>query len=270
MTDTDYILGTHDAEIDRLGMQHRIWRAATLRAWQDAGIRSGQTVLDIGCGPGFAAIDLAEIVGPGGQVVGYERSKRFLDHLAKISASRALAIETVEADLDEFIFPAALADAAWCRWVLCFVQRPAGLVKRIADGLKPGGVAIFHEYCDYRSWQLGPSSDDFARFVDAVMRSWRSAGGEPDIGLQLPMMLDACGMEIVRVRPLTEAVFPGSAWWEWPDAFARVNLDRLVELGHVTAAERSRALAALDRAAQTPGHFMVTPTVLEIVARKGA
>jgi SAM-dependent methyltransferase len=270
MTDADYILGTHDAEIERLGLQHRVWRAAALRVWREAGIRAGQRVLDIGCGPGFAAVDLAEIVGPNGQVEGYERSKRFLDHLKMVSMVRGLAVEAIEADLDQQIFPSAMADAAWCRWVLSFVQKPAVLVSRIADGLKPGGIAIFHEYCDYRSWQLGPPSDDFACFVDAVMRSWRDAGGEPDIGLQLPTMLDACGMEIVQMRPLAEAVFPDNFIWEWPDAFARVNLDRLVALGRVTTAERNRALAALDHAAQTPGHFMVTPTVLEVIARKWA
>lgn len=270
MTDTDYILGTHEAEIERLGLQHRVWRAAALRVWREAGLRSGQRVLDIGCGPGFGSIDLAEIVGPRGQVVGYERSRRFLDHVNIVSAQRGLAIEAIAADLDRQIFPPAMADAAWCRWVLSFVQKPAALISRIADGLKPGGVVIFHEYCDYRSWRLGPPSDDFARFVDAVMHSWRSAGGEPDIGLELPMMLDACNMKIVQMRPLVETIFPDSFVWEWPDAFARVNIDRLVELGHVTAAERERALAALDRAKHGSGHFMVTPTVLEIVARKSA
>ena len=35
----DYLLGTHDAEVQRLGLQHRVWRPRVLDAWRRAGIR---------------------------------------------------------------------------------------------------------------------------------------------------------------------------------------------------------------------------------------
>ena len=73
-----YVLGTHDEEIERLGLQHRVWRARMLEAWSEAGITEGSRVLDVGCGPGYATLDLAEIVGPTGTVVALERSERFL------------------------------------------------------------------------------------------------------------------------------------------------------------------------------------------------
>lgn len=41
----------------------------------------GQTLLDVGCGPGYTTLDLAEKVGPEGRVVGVDRSRRFLRHL---------------------------------------------------------------------------------------------------------------------------------------------------------------------------------------------
>src|SRR5258708_21651917 len=59
----DYVLGTHDDEVARLGLQHRVWRARALDAWRRPGFTVGQTLLDIGCGPGLASADLAEIVG---------------------------------------------------------------------------------------------------------------------------------------------------------------------------------------------------------------
>lgn len=34
----DYILGTHDEELERLGLQHRAWRERALEAWHSAGI----------------------------------------------------------------------------------------------------------------------------------------------------------------------------------------------------------------------------------------
>ena len=62
----DYVLGTHDEEIERLGLQHRVWQQRAFEGWRSAGIGPGQTVLDVGCGPGYAALDLAELVGASG------------------------------------------------------------------------------------------------------------------------------------------------------------------------------------------------------------
>ncbi len=77
--DRDYVLGTHEEELARLGLQHRVWRAVALDCWQRAGITVGKRVLDVGAGPGYAAIDLAEIVGPAGEVVALERSGNFIN-----------------------------------------------------------------------------------------------------------------------------------------------------------------------------------------------
>ena len=57
--ENDYILGTHDAEIARLRLQHGVWREQVLDCWRRAGIGPGHTVVDIGCGPGFASVALA-------------------------------------------------------------------------------------------------------------------------------------------------------------------------------------------------------------------
>ena len=61
--ETDYVLGTNDEEIQRLGLQHRVWRPTTLECWRRGRISIGSRVIDIGCGPGYATLDLAEIVG---------------------------------------------------------------------------------------------------------------------------------------------------------------------------------------------------------------
>lgn len=269
MADKDYILGTHDAEIDRLGLQHRVWRPRMLDAWRRAGIRLGQTVIDLGCGPGFATIDLAEIVGSGGRVIGLERSERFLEYVRHTYSQRSLSnVELCEVDLDQSGIDYCDVDAIWCRWLLSFTTQPAKIVDGIASSLRSGGVAIFHEYLDYGAWQLGPREASFETFVDAVKHSWRASGGEPDIGLQLPQMLNAAGMEILHMQPLIDVVGPKSFVWEWPEAFTRINLNRLLELGFVDAQQAAAALSALEKAKQRPESIMVTPCVLEVIARK--
>src|SRR6516164_179843 len=50
-TEKDYVLGTHDEEIERLGLQNRVWLSRAADAWHRAGFDHGQTLLDLGCGP---------------------------------------------------------------------------------------------------------------------------------------------------------------------------------------------------------------------------
>lgn len=270
MNDTDYILGTHDAEIERLGLQHRVWRPHVLEAWRVAGISIGHCVLDVGCGPGFATMDLAEIVGPVGRVIAVDRSSNFLRVLQERIMQQAINhVEAYEADLDQTEgLVTGVCDAAWCRWVLSFATRPQKVVDHMATALKPGGVAIFYEYLDYRSWRLVPPDAAFDNFVGAVMESWRDSGGEPDIAMQLPTMLAKANLDIVTTRPIIDVVTADNYVWQWPRSFVEVNLERLVELGRFTLEDASHARQALYRAEESPHARMVTPCLLEVIARK--
>ncbi len=253
----------------RLGLQHRVWRPKVLDAWKRGGFTVGQTILDVGCGPGYASMDLAEIVGPSGKVYAIDRSRRFLDALeAKRQKFGLENITTLELDLDEAELPSVGADSAWCRWVFAFVKRPRNLLARIAGALKPGGVLVTHEYFDYSTWRLAPRSPEHEEFVRVVMESWRETGGEPDIGLNLPTWLDELGFETKQLNPIIE-IFPKSNyWWQWPKSFIDVGLRRMVDLGHLTA-DRARAISEAFTAREAqPGTLMITPAVLEIIAVK--
>ncbi|MCI0596059.1 MAG: methyltransferase domain-containing protein [candidate division Zixibacteria bacterium] len=266
-SEKDYILGTHDEEIERLGLQHRVWRPKMLDGWRRAGFTTGQKILDVGCGPGYASLDLAEIVGPSGKIFAIDRSRRFLDALEAARKQRGLKnISTFEQDLDEGELPSVQADAAWCRWVFAFLKRPRELLARIGKALKPGGVLVAHEYFDYGTWQFAPRSPEHEKFVQLVMQSWRASGGEPDIGLSLPGWLNELGFELKTLNPIIEIFPKTSYWWQWPKSFIDVGLRRMVDLGRLTE-DKARAILE-DFAAREaqPGTLMITPAVLEIIA----
>jgi ubiquinone/menaquinone biosynthesis C-methylase UbiE len=261
------VLGTHDDEIARLGLQHRLWKPRVDDAWRRAGFAAGQTLLDIGCGPGWATLELATLVGPTGRAIGIERSRRFLDAAAALATERDVTnCEWHEHDLDHGELPVRDADGAWTRWVYAFVQDPRGLLARTARALRPGGVLVVHEYVDYRSWQLVPEREEFEWFVREVMASWREHGGEPDIARRLPAWLAEAGLELREMRAITEAARPSDPLWAWPDAFVRVGLQRLVDLGRVDAARAEQVWGAFRESQSSPGAFLLTPAVLEIVA----
>src|SRR5437764_15377104 len=87
----DYVLVTHKDELARLGLQHRVWRSVVLDCWQRAGITVGKCVLDVGAGPGYATVDLAEIVGPTGEIVALERSENFIRAMEQACRARSVA-----------------------------------------------------------------------------------------------------------------------------------------------------------------------------------
>jgi SAM-dependent methyltransferase len=270
--DRDYVLGTHDQEIERLGLQHRVWRPRTADAWQRAGFTVGQTLLDIGCGPGYATLDLADIVGPTGRVVAVDRSRRFLDHLEAEQRRRGIEhIETVEMDLDDARLSDHLptnADGAWGRWVFAFVQDPRALLARVTGALRLGGKLVIYEYFDYSTWRLAPRSPALELFVEKVTEAWRATGGEVEIGLSIPRWLGELGFEIESTRPLIDMVGPDSYVWQWPKAFIDVGVDRMLELGSLTVEEGARARGAITEAEGKPGSLMITPGVIEIIATR--
>lgn len=266
----EYVLGTHDDEILRLGLQHRVWRPRSLDAWRRAGFTTGQTLLDIGCGPGYASLDLAEIVGPSGKVISIDKSRRFLDALDATQRERRLTnIVIHELDLNKLELPNVKADGAWARWVFAFVKHPRELLALTASALKPGGVFVIHEYIDYSTWRLAPRLPELEEYVQAVMESWRADGGEPDIGLELPAWLKDLGFELKSLNPIIDIVPSSNHVWEWPKAFIEVGIQRLVDLGRMKQHRAHEILTAFASREATPDTLMITPTVLEIIAVRG-
>lgn len=270
-SEREYVLGTHDAEVARLALQHRVWRSRAWNAWTRAGFDVGQTLLDVGCGPGHASVDLAELVGPSGRVFAIDQSRRFIDTLEATIRTRGLSqITPVELDLESGALPNiaadALADGAWVRWVFAFLKQPHGLVSRLHTALRPGATLVVHEYFDYSTWQFAPRCPEFDEFVAAVISTWRASGGEPNIGLELPTWLQETGFEVVSLRPYVDPVHPGELRWHWPKSFLDVGLERLVTLGAVTPARAKVIKAAFEERERSGNALQFTPAVLEIVA----
>lgn len=265
----DYLLGTHDAEVQRLGLQHRVWRPKVLDAWRRAGVTVGSNVIDAGAGPGWASLDLAEIVGPEGHVHALERSARFVEVLNGSAAARGLRnISTHVVDLVEDPLPASGVDAFWIRWVLAFVSDPAAVLARLHGALRPGGVAVIHEYLDYGTFSILPDNPAVEDFKRLVVDDWRASGGEPDIGRALPALLPAAGFRIRSMQPLVEAVRKDDLVWQWPATWGRNYPRFLAEAGKVDQAWADRVIAAFDAADADPHAVMITPMVLEIIAEK--
>ena len=272
MTEREYVLGTGGDERARLAQQHRLWSDVALQAWQRAGIAPGQRVLDVGCGPGFAAFDLAQLVTPSGAVVGVDESAGFVRHAGEQATSRGLAqLRAVEGDvqrLEHVLAGERPFDLAWARWVLCFVRDPEAVVCGVAASLRPGGHLVLHDYFNYGAMTTAPRRASHDRAVAATMRSWRGQGGDPDVMARVPALLAAHGFVVVHLQAHQRVARGCDPMFAWPDTWWRTFAPKLVQRGQLAAADCEALLADLDAIRASATDFVVCPTVYEIVARR--
>ncbi len=265
----EYLLGTNEAELARLGFQHRVWAEVTFAHWERAGFAPGWTLLDLGCGPGFATLDLAALVGREGKVIAADASARFIDYLQ--ARCRELGLGHVEprvTDAAELDLPPSSLDGAYARWLFCFVSDPEPVVARVAAALKPGGTMAVMDYFNYPALTLAPRSAAMDRVLQAVQESWRASGGDLDIMLRLPSLMAAHGLDLVDVRPVLRTARPGSALWNWPATFFGYYVPILVERGFLQPDEAAAFRREWRERESDPSAFFCTPPMLCVVARR--
>lgn len=272
MSDRPYVLGTGDDELARLGLQHRLWSDAAHAAWLAAGLAPGWHVLDVGCGPGYAAFDLATVVGSSGSVVAVDESPGFVAHAMAQAGARGLRqlharIGDVQR-LGEALQGEAPFDLAWARWVLCFVREPDAVVRGVAAALRPGGRFVVHDYFNYGAMTMAPRRRSHDLAVLATMQSWREQGGDPDVMARVPGMLLAAGFRIDRLQVHQRIARGQDAMFAWPDTWWRTFAPKLVQKGLLAQRDCEQLVSDLQAIRSNPAEFIVCPPVFEIVAER--
>ncbi len=264
-----YVFGTHEAELDRLGLQHRVWRPDVTDAWRRAGFTAGQTILDLGSGPGFLSLDLAEIVGFSGKVIALDRSQDFLSYLDREAKNKGLQnISTHCLNFDEEEIPVMELDHAYARWLFAFLRNPKRPLEQVVKRLKKGGSIVLHEYFHYHTFGFTQPAQAFDVFIRAVLKGWYAEGGKPDIAPELLTWCKELDLTIESVRPIVHIIGPENYIWQWPKSFVEVSPWRLADLGFMTKGEVEDLQSEFARF-ESDGHTrLITPAVLEIIARK--
>jgi SAM-dependent methyltransferase len=104
--------------------------------------RPGESILDIGCGGGETALELAGLVAPDGRVVGMDISAAALA-FARRAAERCERVRFVQADAQLFPFEPAAFDAAFSRFGVMFFANPIAAFINIRRCLRPSGRLAF-------------------------------------------------------------------------------------------------------------------------------
>lgn len=102
-------------------------------------VRAGDRVLDVGCGFGDTALQLAELVGSEGEVVGVDCCDAFLDYAEQDAREKDRTnISFMRADA-EICLPAGGYDFVLDRFGTMFFGNPVAGLRNMRMALKPGG-----------------------------------------------------------------------------------------------------------------------------------
>jgi SAM-dependent methyltransferase len=107
-----------------------------------ADVRSGERVLDVGCGTGETTIQLGERVGRSGRVLGIDVSEPMLARAQKrITADRP--VEFLRADAAAHRFAPDEFDVLFSRFGVMFFTDPTLAFTNLRTGLRPGARVVF-------------------------------------------------------------------------------------------------------------------------------
>jgi SAM-dependent methyltransferase len=265
----EYLLGMETAEVRRLAQQHQVWRTLTERVWELAGFGVGQSLVDLGSGPGFTSLDLARLVGPSGRVVAVDSSPIATDQLRSAIRQGGVAnVEVVEADVASFDPSPWRPDGIFARWLFCFLRDPDAVLLGVASRLTAGATVAVMDYWNYAAIRTEPSTPLFRKVFQAVYDSFAAAGGSLDVAGRLPALFKRASLRVTHVEPLCQVGRPGSEPWRWVTAFQEIYLPTLVTKGYLTADEIEQYTAWWQEQARNESALLFCPPLLGVIGVK--
>ncbi len=204
-----YLLGRSAAEETRLQRQIADLAPDSDAQFDKIGIKPGERIVDIGCGPGGVLHLLGKRVGPSGSVLGIERSPHFVQLARQFVASHALShVDVQEGDAYATGLPHASFDGAHMRLVLVNVPSPERIVHEVVSLVRPGGWIAGFE-ADFVAHICDPPIPAWSRLLDAYTTYSAAQGIDLFVGRRLHRLLRSAGVEDIRTDAVLHVYPPG-------------------------------------------------------------
>lgn len=226
------------------------------------GARSGDRVLDVGCGPGFYVRELLEVVGPDGSVVGVDASADMLAVAAKRAEGRG-KVEFHEADATSLPVLDASFERALSVQVLEYVQDVSAALGEIHRALRPGGRVVVWDV----DWATVSWHATDGELTQRVLAAWDKHLMHPSLPRTLAAQLRDAGFEHIQMD-----AHPFATTQLIPDAYGGSLMSLLeqyvTEQGGMSQQE-AKVWAEEQRGLGERGEFFFTVTQFCFAATRG-
>jgi ubiquinone/menaquinone biosynthesis C-methylase UbiE len=219
---------------------------------------SGQQVLDVGCGIGYSAMQLAEVVGPSGHVVGIDKNEVFIREAQRRADERGLPATFQVGDAVHLELPDNSFDLCRTERMLMYLDQPGQGLDELVRVLRPGGALVIFEF-DYDAIIFDSPDKELTRRIGRIIGDSVPSGWA---GRQAQRLFKQRGLqEVTTVPKLLTSNYAG---------FKLVfggTLDESVKAGKLDAEELAGWWSALEQAEQA-GHFYVGMLGFVVAGRK--
>lgn len=151
------------------------------RKWQnpeailtEAGLKSGLTVMDIGCGAGFFTLPAARLVGPTGKVYGLDIDERGIREVRKKALREGLHnLEVITGAAEDALLCQGCADIIFFGIVLHDFKSPLKVLQNARKMIKPDGRLVDLDWKKIKM-EMGPpveirfDEDSAARLIESA------------------------------------------------------------------------------------------------------
>jgi len=131
-------------------------------------IRQGDTIVDLGCGPGYFALDMAKMTGKTGKVIAVDLQKEMLAKVAKKAAAQNLSerIFLHRCDQDKIgLPPETKADFILAFYMVHETPDTEAFLRQVKELLKPAGRFLLVEP------MFHVSKNQFATILDTAKKT---------------------------------------------------------------------------------------------------
>ena len=161
-------------------------------------VQPGQSVLEVGCGPGTDLFELAPLVHPGGHLAGVDASEVMIAEARRRAAELQLAIEFDVGDVQSLQFADSTFDVCRASRLLEHLSDPHPALKEMVRVTRPGGRVVVYDF-DWDTLIIDHPDKSTTRtiissYADSMRNGW--------IGRQLPRLFREHLLEVRSFEPV--------------------------------------------------------------------
>lgn len=267
MRQDKYLLGRGPAEEARLKRQIANLAPDSDAQFERIGIKPGERVIDLGCGPGGVLHLLGKRVGVTGSVLGLERSPHFVDMARRFVADNALPqVEVREGDAYDTGLERGSFDGAHMRLVLVNVPEPQRIVREMVALVRPGGwVASFE--ADFVAHFCDPALPAWERLLNAYIAYSAAQGIDLFIGRRTHRLFHEAGLTDIHVDAVYHVYPLGHDRRPMLYEFVNNVREKMIDQGFIAQYDLETDMAALETHLADPDVLVTSHTFFRVSGR---